>query len=94
MARKPLALYEAYECLSRGGDASPCEDCPLPGSRRPKLAICVDQHVWKSSMHCDGTSRGKNYGASLELAYELRWYHDCLSGALSGCRFYLRQGLT
>jgi len=35
MAKKPMAIKEAYEDLSKGGDASPCEIIPRQGAADP-----------------------------------------------------------
>jgi len=94
MANTPLALREAYEVLSHGGDASPCEIIPRGGAADPSwryVLICMYGEPPSIVMAPRGakiTDRlpelFMNYEGVLEVSAE--FYRDVVSTCARACR--------
>ncbi len=94
VAQKPLALKEAYESISKGGDARPCEIVPRQGAADPSWRyVLINTYGEPPSIVM--TPRGEkiterlpellmNYAGISHVSPEL--YRDVVSTCARACR--------
>jgi hypothetical protein len=94
MAKKPMALKEVYEDLSKGGDASPCEIVPCQGAADPSWRYVLINTYGEPPSIVMAPRGAKiterlpellmNYGGISAVAPE--FYRDVVSTCAQACR--------